>query len=58
VTGTRLLHYDVLDKIGEGGMGSVYRALDRRLDRLVAIPPMPTTIDGAVSWTRPAPLQP
>jgi len=37
VTGTSLLHYDVLDKIGEGGMGSVYRARDRRLDRLVAI---------------------
>jgi serine/threonine protein kinase/Tfp pilus assembly protein PilF len=37
VTGTSLLHYDVLDKIGEGGMGSVYRARDRRLGRLVAI---------------------
>jgi serine/threonine protein kinase len=37
VTGTSLLHYDVLEKIGEGGMGAVYRARDRRLDRLDAI---------------------
>ena len=37
MTGTSVLHYEVLDKIGEGGMGAVYRARDRRLDRLVAI---------------------
>ncbi|MEK7405106.1 MAG: serine/threonine-protein kinase [Acidobacteriota bacterium] len=35
--GRRLLHYDVLDKFGEGGMGAVYKARDRRLDRLVAL---------------------
>jgi eukaryotic-like serine/threonine-protein kinase len=50
VTGTSLLHYDVLDKIGEGGMGAVYRARDRRLDRLVAIKFLPA--DAAADGDR------
>ncbi|HSC66880.1 MAG TPA: protein kinase, partial [Cellvibrio sp.] len=33
----RLAHYELLDCIGRGGMGLVYRARDTRLDRLVAI---------------------
>jgi len=33
----RLGHYELLDDIGRGGMGLVYRARDTRLDRLVAI---------------------
>ncbi len=35
--GTRLGPYEVLDRIGAGGMGEVYRARDTRLDRTVAI---------------------
>lgn len=32
--GTRLGHYEVLELIGAGGMGDVYKALDMRLDRI------------------------
>jgi len=39
--GTRLGPYEVLARIGEGGMGVVYRALDPRLDRQVAIKVLP-----------------
>ncbi len=35
--GTRLGPYEILAKIGAGGMGEVYRGRDTRLDRLVAI---------------------
>ena len=35
--GSRLGPYEILSLIGTGGMGSVYKALDTRLDRVVAI---------------------
>jgi len=35
--GAQLGPYEIIDAIGAGGMGEVYKARDRRLDRIVAI---------------------
>ncbi len=35
--GQKIDRYEILEKIGEGGMANVYKALDTRLDREVAI---------------------
>jgi serine/threonine protein kinase len=35
-TGDRLGPYEIVSPIGAGGMGEVYKALDKRLDRIVA----------------------
>ena len=47
--GTTLGPYEVTAKIGEGGMGEVYRARDTKLDRDVALKVLPQAFTVAQS---------
>ena len=41
MVGRTVSHYQVLEKLGAGGMGEIYKALDPRLNRFVAIKVLP-----------------
>lgn len=45
-SGTRLGQYEILNQLGAGGMGEVYRARDTTLDRDVAIKVIPADLVG------------
>src|SRR5450631_634646 len=46
MVGRQIQQYQLLEKLGAGGMGEIYKALDTRLNRTVAIKVLPSAKSG------------
>jgi Tol biopolymer transport system component len=45
-----ILHYRILDELGQGAMGQVFRAVDQKLGRQVALKLLPAEVAGDAGW--------
>jgi serine/threonine-protein kinase len=52
LTGQEVAHFRILEHLGGGGMGRVYKALDLRLDRTVALKFLPPRLSADVEAKR------